>query len=176
MVQSAHETNVVRHHDLQLLWKQFASITKRLKQNTKRNESDETIAKELRLTNEGRALLAGTNWTFDLSLPSIVDTLPHLGHVSSMEPAYLLKPGNRGFVSMTLGIPTVKRGSQSYLEQTLKSIFDNMSEADAGLATNMHFYSVCFFVKDDLPGAQISDPSLGRILFSFVTSSNARLI
>jgi len=131
MVQSAHETNVVRHRDLQLLWKQFASITKRLKQNTKKNESDETIAKELRLTNEGRALLAGTNWTFDLSLPSIVDTLPHLGHVSSMEPAYLLKPGNRGFVSMTLGIPTVKRGSQSYLEQTLKSIFDNMSEADA---------------------------------------------
>ena len=144
MVQSAHETNVVRHRDLQLLWKQFASITKRLKQNTKRNESDETIAKELRLTNEGRALLAGTNWTFDLSLPSIVDTLPHLGHVSSMEPAYLLKPGNRGFVSMTLGIPTVKRGSQSYLEQTLKSIFDNMSEADAGLATNAFLFCLLF--------------------------------
>ena len=59
-----------------------------------------------------------------------MDTLPHLGHVGSMEPAYKLSRG-RGFVSLVLGIPTVKRGSQSYLEQTLRSIFDNMSEADA---------------------------------------------
>merc|ERR1712029_849330 len=129
MVNAAHETNVVRHSDLQRMWKQFSSITKRLQQHNKNNTID-AISKELKLSNEGRALLAGTNWTFDLSLPSIVDTLPHLGHVSNMEPAYKLSR-SRGFVSMTLGIPTVKRGSQSYLEQTLKSIFDNMSEADS---------------------------------------------
>ena len=59
MVNSAHETNVIRHHDLQKMWKQFASITKRLKKGSAKNESEETIAKDLKLTSEGRALLAG---------------------------------------------------------------------------------------------------------------------
>ena len=58
MVNAAHETNVVRHHDLQRMWKQFASITKRLQQHRK-NDTNETIAKDLKLSNEGRALLAG---------------------------------------------------------------------------------------------------------------------
>ena len=50
----------VRHHDLQKMWKQFASITKRLKQQGSiKNETEEAIAKDLKLTSEGRALLAG---------------------------------------------------------------------------------------------------------------------
>ena len=59
MVNSAHETNVIRHHDLQKMWKQFASITKRLKQTSAKNQTDDAIAKDLKLTSEGRALLAG---------------------------------------------------------------------------------------------------------------------
>ena len=59
MVNSAHETNVIRHHDLQKMWKQFASITKRLKQTSAKNETEDAIAKDLKLTSEGRALLAG---------------------------------------------------------------------------------------------------------------------
>ena len=56
--------------------------------------------------------------------------------MTNIEPAFKLSK-SRGFVSLTLGIPTVKRWSkakardQSYLQETLKSIFDNMSEADA---------------------------------------------
>lgn len=127
-VESAQQTNVARHYDLRRIWRQFASITKRLAKD--RNGTADSIADELKLSNDGRALLAGANWTYDLSLPSIVDTLPHLGHVTDVQPAYKLSQG-RGPVSITLGIPTVKRQSQSYLEQTLKSIFDNMDEDEA---------------------------------------------
>jgi len=133
-VRSVQETNAARHYDLRSLWTQFAAITRRLVAKSPEGSSDDImLAKELRLTNEGRALLAGTsgNWSYDLALPSIVDVLPHLGHsASDLQPAYKLSQG-RGHVSITLGIPTVKRHSQSYLEQTLKSIFDNMTPEEA---------------------------------------------
>ena len=126
-VAAAQDANTLRHQDLQRMYKQFAAITKQL---AKGANATDNIADRLKLSHEGRALLQGANWTYDLTLPSIADPLPHLGHVASLQPAYKLAQG-RGHVSITLGIPTVKRQSQSYLEQTLKSIFDNMDVEDA---------------------------------------------
>ena len=66
----------------------------------------------------------------------VQNVLPHLSNSTNLKPAHKLSQ-NRGFVSLTLGIPTVKRWSkatgwnQSYLKQTLQSIFDNMNEVEA---------------------------------------------
>uniref|UniRef100_A0A8C5LYY9 MGAT4 family member D n=1 Tax=Leptobrachium leishanense TaxID=445787 RepID=A0A8C5LYY9_9ANUR len=53
--------------------------------------------------------------------------LPHLlGHEDSMQPNVLYGHGRRG-VSIVFGIPTVKRDKQSYLMDTLNSLFREMS-------------------------------------------------
>ncbi|XP_040564592.1 alpha-1,3-mannosyl-glycoprotein 4-beta-N-acetylglucosaminyltransferase B isoform X2 [Lepeophtheirus salmonis] len=77
------------------------------------------------------ALLAKANWTFDLSLPSIVQSLPHsAGRPEAFIPAYKIAKNPRTRVSMILGIPTVKRDHQSYLMSTLKSVISNLSESE----------------------------------------------
>ena len=79
-IQSAHQTNLARNHDLSRIWKQFAVVTNRLlKSTTNHTTTAEKVAKDLNLSREGKALLTGANWTNDLSMPSIVDSLPHLG-------------------------------------------------------------------------------------------------
>ena len=79
---------------------------------------------------EADAMLQSQNWTYDLSLPSITHALPHLVHSpKSLIPAFKWSK-DRTAVSMVLGIPTVKRDHQSYLQTTLKSIFNNLQPED----------------------------------------------
>lgn len=129
--------NVQRHSDLQRLFRQFASITNhflstynRTKSNVIKTSPDD-IMKELNLSYEGEALLKQVNWTYDLSLPSIQDVLPHVVRdPTSLQPAFKWSKGKTQ-VPMVMGIPTVKRQSQSYLESTLKSVFDHMDEDES---------------------------------------------
>ena len=63
---------------------------------------------------------SGQNWTYDLSLPSIRYALPHVVQSpKSLSPAFKWSKG-RSQVSMVLGIPTVKRDHQSYLQVLIK--------------------------------------------------------
>ena len=136
--------NVQRHGELQRLFQQFSSITNNLMStyNNKTSKSNiiggvggykspDDIIKELGLSYEGQALLKQVNWTYDLSLPSIFDVLPHVAKdLNSLQPAFKWSKG-KSQVPMVMGIPTVKRQSQSYLEPTLKSIFDHINEEEA---------------------------------------------
>ena len=75
---------------------------------------------------EAEAMIQGQNWTYDLSLPSIRYALPHVVHSpKSLSPAFKWSQG-RSHVSVVLGVPTVKRDHQSYLQSTLRSIFNNL--------------------------------------------------
>jgi len=70
------------------------------------------------------------NWTYDLSLPSIQYTLPNVfDSPKSLSPAFKWSKDRRN-VSMVLGIPTVKREFQSYLQSTLRNIFENIQHKD----------------------------------------------
>ena len=130
-VRNAEKLNGHRHLELQKIFGQFSTIVKTLSDSAGSKVNLKDVGERLGLSYEGQALLNGANWTYDLSLPSIFDALPHLGQeVNSLQPAYKLSQG-RERVSISMGIPTVKRPSQSYLQSTLKSIFDNMDEEDA---------------------------------------------
>ena len=133
--------NIQRHGELQRLFQQFASITNNLmstyNKTSKSNnynggyKTTDDIIKELGLSYEGEALLKQVNWTYDLSLPSIFDALPHVvKDPKSLQPAFKWSQG-KSQVPMVMGIPTVKRQSQSYLEPTLKSIFEHINEEEA---------------------------------------------
>ena len=130
-VTNAETLNGQRNHELQNLFGQFSAITKKLLNVAPKSLDLNKVRDFLGLGYEGQALLNSANWTFDLSLPSIYDALPHLGKQNNpIQPAYKLSQGRKR-VTMSLGIPTVKRPSQSYLQSTLKSIFDGMDEDDA---------------------------------------------
>eukprot|EP00096_Caligus_rogercresseyi_P008430 TRINITY_DN2721_c0_g1_i1.p1 TRINITY_DN2721_c0_g1~~TRINITY_DN2721_c0_g1_i1.p1 ORF type:complete len:536 (+),score=175.30 TRINITY_DN2721_c0_g1_i1:55-1662(+) len=78
------------------------------------------------------ALRSKANLTFDLSLPSIIYSLPHVaGKPEAFIPALRIAQKPRPRVSVVLGIPTVKRDHQSYLMSTLKSVIHNLSENEA---------------------------------------------
>ena len=67
----------------------------------------------------------------DLSLPSSFDTAPNLGKdPTSLLPSFKWSKGKIK-VSMVIGISTVKGQIRSYLETTLHSIFDNISDDEA---------------------------------------------
>ena len=77
-------------------------------------------------------LFAGQNWTNDLSLPSIRYALPHVVQSpKSLSPAFKWSKG-RSEVSVVLGIPTVIRDRQNYLQvnksQSIIFIFKNLFE------------------------------------------------
>ena len=94
-------------------------------------KTPDALIKDLGLSYEGEALLKQVNWTYDLSLPSIQDTLPHIvKDPTSLQPAFKWSKGKTE-VPMVMGIPTVKRQSQSYLELTLRSVFEHISEEEA---------------------------------------------
>ena len=66
-----------------------------------------------------------------LSLPSIYNYLPHLlGHKDALKPLVYHRPlvnTERRTVSLSFGIPTVRRTKQSYLLKTLQSMLDGLS-------------------------------------------------
>ena len=142
-VDQVKNMNVQRHGELQRLFQQFASITNNFLQAQNktskfnngglsgRPKTPDDIIKELGLSYEGEALLKQVNWTYDLSLPSIFDSLPHaVKDPKSLQPAFKWSKG-KSQVPMVMGIPTVKRQSQSYLEPTLRSIFEHINEEEA---------------------------------------------
>ena len=135
-VEHVKHLNIERHSDLQRLFHQFASITNKFLSTYNKTHSyslkdTNDIAKELGLSYEGEALLKNLNWTYDLSLPSIHDSLPHIVRdPSSLQPSFKWSKG-RTQVPMVMGVPTVKRQSQSYLEPTLKSIFEHIDADEA---------------------------------------------
>lgn len=131
--------NIQRHSELQRLFQQFSSITNNILSTYNKTskiiggpvKTPDDIIKELGLSYEGEALLKQVNWTYDLSLPSILDVLPHVvKDPASLQPAFKWSKG-RTQVPMVMGIPTVKRQSQSYLEPTLKSIFEHINQEEA---------------------------------------------
>ena len=130
--------NIQRQGELQRLFQQFSSITNKLVSNQNKSsklggevKTPDSLIKELKLSYEGQALLKQVNWTYDLSLPSIFDTLPHaVSDPKSLQPAFKVSRGKTQ-VPIVMGIPTVKRQSQSYLEPTLKSIFEHINEEEA---------------------------------------------
>lgn len=83
--------------------------------------------------------------TTAIRLPSVYNFLPHLlDDPTSLRPAYLLSKG-RSYVSMVLGIPTVKRDKQSYLMDTLQNLLEAISEDEA-----MDTIIVVFVAETDL--------------------------
>jgi len=119
-VELAEQVNIDRKDDLQQLFMQFSTLAKALlnKQEIKP------------MGFEAEAMVQGQNWTYDLSLPSIRYSLPHVvKSPKSLSPAFKWSKG-RSHVSMVLGIPTVKRDHQSYLQSTLRSIFNNLQPED----------------------------------------------
>ena len=121
-VELAEQVNIDRKDDLQQLFIQFSSLAKSLL-----NKQD---VKQTTLGFEAEAMVQGQNWTYDLSLPSIRYSLPHVvKSPKSLSPAFKWSKG-RSHVSMVLGIPTVKRDHQSYLQSTLRSIFNNLQPED----------------------------------------------
>lgn len=66
-----------------------------------------------------------------LSLPSIYNYLPHLlGHKDALKPLVYHRVSadqKRSTVSLSFGIPTVRRTKQSYLIKTLQSLLDGLS-------------------------------------------------
>lgn len=74
-----------------------------------------------------KTLLQEVNWNNDLSLPSIYDPLPHIiRSAESLNPSLKWSKGKLQ-ARMVIGISTVKRQNESYLEQTMTSIFKAMS-------------------------------------------------
>lgn len=72
----------------------------------------------------------GTSNITNIKLPSIYNFLPHfLNDPNSLRPAFVQSKGRLG-VSMVLGVPTVKRETQSYLMATLRNLLDRMSVAE----------------------------------------------
>ncbi|XP_026213471.1 glyco_transf_54 domain-containing protein [Anabas testudineus] len=66
-----------------------------------------------------------------ISQPNIYTYMPHLRrHPDSLVPNVILGQGRRG-VSMVLGIPTVKRDKQSYLVNTLSSLFYSLTSSQS---------------------------------------------
>ena len=121
-VELAEQVNIDRKDDLQQLFIQFSSLAKSLL-----NKQD---VKQTTFGFEAEAMVQGQNWTYDLSLPSIRYSLPHVvKSPKSLSPAFKWSKG-RSHVSMVLGIPTVKRDHQSYLQSTLRSIFNNLQPED----------------------------------------------
>ncbi|XP_059087037.1 alpha-1,3-mannosyl-glycoprotein 4-beta-N-acetylglucosaminyltransferase A-like [Tigriopus californicus] len=134
-IQHAEQLNAERKYQLQTLFQKFSMISRRILQQSGQNSAlilenlrnENALGVRLGLTAE--AMLSGANQTYDLSVPSVHHFLPHLSHSPvSLSPAFkLAKQANRK-VSMVIGIPTVKRTHQSYLQVTLKSVIDNMEE------------------------------------------------
>ena len=128
---------VERSHDLKSLFAQFSMVVGTLMERA--NIPRAEVESVLRTTNgiglEGVAMVAGSQFTYDLSPPNIHSFLPHVAsRPDSLVPAFKLAKRPRHQVSMVLGVPTVKRDHQSYLHVTLKSLIDNMEreeEADA---------------------------------------------
>ncbi|XP_064417378.1 alpha-1,3-mannosyl-glycoprotein 4-beta-N-acetylglucosaminyltransferase B-like [Latimeria chalumnae] len=86
------------------------------KRNTSQNLTDDMKLKFQNLTNKHL-----------LHLTNVYLYLPHLlGNEESLKPNILLGQGRRD-VSMVMGIPTVKREKESYLLNTIKSLFFAMS-------------------------------------------------
>ncbi len=126
-IELAEKVNVDRKGDLQSLFSQFSQLTQKL---LKENDVKTTVFPKENLGFEGRAMLQGVNWTFDLSLPSIRYALPHVVQSpKSLSPAFKWSKGRSG-VSVVLGIPTVKRDHQTYLISTLRSVFNNLQPED----------------------------------------------
>lgn len=123
-IQLAERVNVDRKDDLQSLYNQFSQLTQSLlKSNGKKIDASQ-------IGFEAEAMIKGQNWTYDLSLPSIRYALPHVVHSpKSLTPAFKWSKGRSG-VSVVLGVPTVKRDHQSYLQSTLRSIFNNIEAED----------------------------------------------
>ena len=109
-----------------------------------------------------------SNWTYDLSLPGIHQFLPHtVNFHDSLVPGFKMtsSSGNpRDRVSMILGVPTVKRDHQSYLQVTLKSLLDNMSEEEAADTLVI----VCVAEPFDLEFVRSVAEEIGRVFPSQV--------
>ena len=133
-VELAEKVNVDRKDDLQSIFNQFSRLTQELLKSDKSSKSEkiQNVRKNAHLGFEAEAMLQGANWTFDLSLPSIKHSLPHIVQSpKSLNPAFKWSKGRSG-VSMVLGIPTVKRDHQSYLQSTLRSVFNNILSSMKG--------------------------------------------
>ncbi|KAK6976846.1 alpha-1 3-mannosyl-glycoprotein 4-beta-N-acetylglucosaminyltransferase A [Biomphalaria glabrata] len=67
----------------------------------------------------------------DIELPGTHTYLPHLkGHPEYLKPIFRMSR-NRSGVDLVIGIPTIKRLNASYLDDTLSSLFANLSPLDA---------------------------------------------
>ena len=123
-----------RNHDLKSLFSQFSMVVRTLMEraNIPKGEVESILRKTNGIGLEGMAMVTGSQFTYDLSMPNIQSFLPHVAsRPDSLVPAFKLAKKPRMQVSMVLGIPTVKRDHQSYLHVTLKSLIDNMDEEEA---------------------------------------------
>ena len=79
-------------------------------------------------------LLLDSDRSQNLSLPNIFSFLPYLlNNPLSTVPAFVLgseTENQKTAASIVLGVPTVKRESQSYLLQTLASLIESMNEEE----------------------------------------------
>uniref|UniRef100_A0A8C3SA18 MGAT4 family member D n=1 Tax=Chelydra serpentina TaxID=8475 RepID=A0A8C3SA18_CHESE len=111
----AEKENKKRSHELSIVLDAIKRVVaERL--NSTANHTDAMKWKVLNLTSK-----------LPLHLTNIHYYLPHLReHENSLDPNVVIGQGRTG-VSLVMGIPTVKRGKQSYLLGTLNSLFYEMS-------------------------------------------------
>ncbi|KAM8939857.1 alpha-1,3-mannosyl-glycoprotein 4-beta-N-acetylglucosaminyltransferase-like protein MGAT4D [Pelodytes ibericus] len=124
--------------------KQFSELQQRLfhaeQENRKRSRDLSTVLDEIKravaekrnafenhTVEEIKWKVLNMSSKLPLQFSNIFMFLPHLlGHDDSLQPNVLYGHGRTG-VSVVMGIPTVKRDKQSYLMDTLNSLFSEMS-------------------------------------------------
>ncbi|KAM9330461.1 alpha-1,3-mannosyl-glycoprotein 4-beta-N-acetylglucosaminyltransferase-like protein MGAT4D [Gastrophryne carolinensis] len=127
--------------------KQFLELQQRLfhaeKENRKRSQDLSTVLDEIKraiaekrnafenhTVEEIKWKVLNLTSKLPLSFTNLYTFLPHLmGHEDCLQPNVLYGHGRTG-VSMVIAIPTVKRDKQSYLLDTLSSLFSEMSASE----------------------------------------------
>ncbi|KAG8453924.1 hypothetical protein GDO86_000521 [Hymenochirus boettgeri] len=112
----AEQENQKRSRDLSTVLDEIKRAVEEKRNAFENNTVDEIRWKVLNMTSK-----------VPLQLRNIYMFLPHLlGHEASLQPNVLYGQGRTG-VSVVFGIPTVKRDKQSYLMDTLNSLFLELS-------------------------------------------------
>ncbi|XP_019389923.1 PREDICTED: alpha-1,3-mannosyl-glycoprotein 4-beta-N-acetylglucosaminyltransferase-like protein MGAT4D [Crocodylus porosus] len=141
---AARTATGIRGDDLHKYQTEFLELRQRLlyaeKENKKRSKELSSALDEIKRVVEKRENSTGnhtddTRWNvlnltskLFMHLANMYYYLPHLQeHEDSLRPNVVISQGRTG-VSLVMGIPTVKREKQSYLIDTLNSLFFDASE------------------------------------------------
>uniref|UniRef100_UPI00398F1C51 alpha-1,3-mannosyl-glycoprotein 4-beta-N-acetylglucosaminyltransferase B-like n=1 Tax=Pristiophorus japonicus TaxID=55135 RepID=UPI00398F1C51 len=121
-LRKAEKENLKRSEDLKFVLdeiKHAVAVERKAMNNTSKNPSNFSDVMKMKALNLTRKL--------NVQPPNIFYYLPHLmANEDSLQPKVLIGQGRTG-VSVVMGVPTVKRESQTYLLDTLNSLIYELS-------------------------------------------------